>query len=53
MNLAPPTRRTGDLTWYVVVWGLDAGGEVGVLWDGVGVVVQQRELRQDVRVSGH
>lgn len=51
--MAPPSRHAGDLTWDVVVWGLDAGWEVGVLWDGMGVVVQKGKLRQDIRVPGH
>lgn len=46
-----PTRRLRHLTWYVVVRGLNASREVGVLWDGVGVVIKQREFRQDIRVS--
>lgn len=40
-------------TWYIVVGGLDACGEVGVFWDGVGEVVEVRQLRQDLRVPRH
>lgn len=40
-------------TWYVVTVGLDVGGEAGVLGDGRAEVVQQRELRGDVRVARH
>ena len=40
-------------TWYVVALGLDASGEVGVLWDGVAVVIQRRELAWDLCVSGY
>lgn len=43
---AEPRPLTGD----VVALGLDAGGEVGVLGDGVAVVVQRGELTGDLRV---
>lgn len=39
--------------WYVVTVGLDVGGEAGVLGDRRAVVVQQRELRGDVRMARH
>lgn len=40
-------------TWYVIVRGLYPCWEVGVFRYGVGVVVQRRQLRQDLCVSWH
>ena len=41
------------LTRDVVALGLDPSREVGVLRDGVAVVVQGRELCGDIRVARH
>lgn len=39
-------------TWNIAL-GLNAGGEVSVLGDGMAVVVQRGELGRDLGVSGH
>lgn len=43
----------GERTWDVITLWLNPRWEISVFWNGVGVIVQRRQLGQDLSVPRH